>query len=151
MKHKGPALTAMAFLVAACSQPPEQVVTGTSHCTEVQLTPNLMMRLSSYYGHPDSVQLWVVQACHPTGTSCSAILTYDHSLGPVYAVEGNVVTVNLLGGSSPRVHHERAKMGPVDYTFRVHRITGHVSQDDVRSFRGRVQHQCPASNQQFPR
>jgi hypothetical protein len=151
LKVKGHALTATAFLIAACSQAPEQVVTGTSHCTEVKLTPNLMMRLSSYYGHPDSIQLWVVQACHPTGTSCSPILTYDHSLPPVYALHGNIVTVNLLGGGNPRVHDERAKIGPIEYRFRAHLITGDVGEDGVRAFRRRVQHRCPASNQQFPR
>jgi hypothetical protein len=150
LKVKGHALTVTALLVAACGQSPEQVVTSTSHCTEVKLTSNLMMRLSSYRGHPDSNQLWVVQACHPTGTACSPILTYHHTPPPVYAVNGNTVTVNLLGGSDPRVHHERMKIGPNEYAFRAHVITGDVGEKGVRAFRKRVQHRCPANNQQYP-
>jgi hypothetical protein len=150
LKVKRHVLTVTALLVAACGQTPEQVVSGTSHCTGVKLTPNLMMRLSSYYGHPDSIKLWVVQACHPTGTACSPILTYDHAPPPVYAVKGNMVTVNLLGGRDPRMHHEQAKIGSSEYAFRAHVITGDVAENGVRAFRSRVQHRCPASNQQVP-
>lgn len=151
LKVKGRALTATALLVAACSQSPQQVVTGTSHCTEVKLTSNLMMRLSSYKGYPDSITLWVVQACHPTGTVCSPILTYDHAPPPVYSLNGNTVTVNLLGGRDPSVHHEQAKIGSSVYAFRAHVMTGDVGQTGVRAFRSGVQHRCPASNQQYPR
>ena len=148
LKVKSHALAA-ALLVAACNQSPEQVVTGTSHCSEVMLTSDLVMRLSSYYGHPDSIKLWVVQACS-RGTACKPILTYDHAPPPVYAIHGKTVTVNLLGGDGPRVHHEQAQIGSSEYLFRAHVITGDVGQNGVRAFQSRVKHHCPASNQQYP-
>jgi len=144
-------VTATALFMAGCTQSPEQIVTGTSHCTEVRLTPDLTMRLSSYFGYPDSIRLWVVQACHPSGTACTPVLTYDHASPPVYEVNGSTVTANLLGGLRPRILREHVKMGSSEYVFRVHRITGRVSRDGVQSFMSHVEHKCPANNQPYPR
>lgn len=95
---------AMALFLAACSQAPDQVVTSTRHCSEVKLTPDLTIRLSSYYGYPDSITMWVLQSCHATGTACSPLLTYSHAPPPVYRVAGSTVSVNILGGSGDPAH-----------------------------------------------
>ena len=150
MRWSNYALAVATLVLAACRQSPEQIVTGTSHCTEVKVTSDLMMRLSQYYGYPDSIPLWVVQACHSTGTACSPVLTYDHAPPPVYTVSGNSVTVNILGGHDPRIHHEQVKIGSSTYNFRPHVIVGDVGQSGVRAFLTRVQHLCPAGNQQYP-
>ena len=138
------------LVLAACGQSPEQIVTGTSHCTEVKVTPHLTMRLSRYYGYPDSIELWVVQACHPTGTACSPVLTYDHAPPPVYTVSGQDVTVSILGGRISSMHNERVKMGSRLYKFQPHVIAGEKGERGVRAFLSRVQHLCPAGNQPFP-
>lgn len=144
--------TAACLLTSACGQSPEQVVTSTRHCTDVQLTPDLMMRLSSYAGHPDSIRLLVVQACHSTGTACSPLLTYRDALPPVYEVRGSTVTVHLLGGGSePKVHHDKIKTGLNEYALDVNRIRGNVGKSGVQTFQRQIRHRCPLSNQRYPR
>lgn len=137
--------TAVVLTAGGCSQSAERVVTSTSHCTSVQAAPDLLMRLSSYAGHPDSVRLWVVQACHPTGTACSPILTYDHAPPPIYEVKGNTVAVKLLGGGKPRLHRASIKSGAQDYAVIVQRYAG-----DAQAFQRQVQHRCPPDNRQYP-
>ena len=138
--------TVTALLASGCGQSAEQVVTSTSHCTDVQVTPNLLMRLSSYAGHPDSIRLFVVQACHPTGTACSPILTYDHAPPPIYEVNGNTVEVQLLGGGKPRVHNGSINMGTETYEVIVQSHAGR----GAKAFYRQIQHRCPPSSRHYP-
>lgn len=144
MRFGGLAVTAL-LAVGGCGQSPEQVVTGTIHCSGVQVAPSLLMRLSSYTGHPDSIPLWVVQACHPTGTACLPILTYDHAPPPLYDMRGQTLVVRLLGGREPRVHNASVKMGGEEYAITIQRYTG-----DVGAFLELVEHRCPPPNRQYP-
>jgi hypothetical protein len=138
-----------ALLLASCGQSPEQIVSGTQHCTEVVLSPDLMMRLSSYLDYPDSVSVWVVQACHPTGTACSPVATYDHAPPPVYAVAGDTLTIEVLGGNL-RTHVDKVTTSRA-YRVRTHKITGDVGAQGVEAFYGKGRHRCPPSNRQYPR
>jgi hypothetical protein len=112
------------------------------------LSPDLMMRLSSYAGYPDSTIIWVVQACHPTGTACSPVAVYDHAPPPVYNLQGDVLTIELLGGNL------QSQANSVN-TGRPHRIvtrkiTGDVGAEGINEFYRRGSHRCPADNRQYP-
>ena len=137
-----------ALFLFGCGQTPEKIVTSTRHCTEVTLDADLMMRLSSYSGYPDSTEQWVVQVCHPTGTACSPILTYDHAPPPVYSLEGDRITVELLGGNLQK-HVDTVTVGRT-YRIRTHVITGYVSPKGIEAFQRKVRHRCPPGNQQYP-
>lgn len=143
-----PLIVTLTLLLTGCGQSPERIVTSTIHCTPVVLAPDLMMRLSSYADYPDSVAVWVVQACHPTGTACSPVLTYDHSLPPVYSVTGKTITVELLGGNL-RTHADKAHFGHYDYALRTHVILGNAGAKGIQAFKQRVQHRCPEGGQQY--
>jgi hypothetical protein len=149
LMRRGISSVAIACL-AGCSQSPEQIVTSTSHCTEVRVTPDLMIRLSSYAGYPDSIRLWVVQACHVTGTACDPILTYSHAPPPKYEVRRGTLTISLLGGGEPRVHQDRVKFGSTNYQVAVRHLRGRPSQHDLDSFIRRPLHQCPPGSRPYP-
>jgi hypothetical protein len=122
--------------VAACTPSPEDVVTETRHCGGVQLPRGLLMRLSSY----SADQLWVVQACHRTGTGCAPILTYRHSLPPAFSVaKDGTVTIELLGGFVSEIHRDEIQMGPDRrYDVVVRHITGNVGEEGLNRFRARI-------------
>ena len=139
---------ATALLLVGCGQSPERIVSSTQHCTEVVLSPDLMMRLSSYSDYPDSVAVSVVQACHPTGTACSPVVTYDHAPPPVYALADDTLTIELLGGNL-RTQVDRVTTGRV-YRVQTHKITDNVGAKGVEAFYRKGRHRCPPSNRQYP-
>lgn len=137
------------LLLAGCGPSPEQIVTSVRHCTPARLSPDLMMRLSSYAVEPDSVQVWVVQACHSTGTACSPIASYRHAPPPAYALAGDTVTLELLGGTL-HTHADQVRMTR-PYRVRVHVITGNVGERGVAAFSWRIRHICPLDGEAYPR
>ena len=141
-------MTLATVALAGCGQSPESIVASTQHCSQAVLSPDLMMRLSSYAGYPDSTTIWVVQACHPTGTACSPVATYDHAPPPVYTLEGRTLTVELLGGNL-QSHVDSVNTGGV-YRVVARHITGNVGVEGVKEFYKKGSHRCPASNQQYP-
>lgn len=70
---------------------------------------------------------------------------------PVYEVKGGTVTVHLLGGGEPRVHHDTFDMRVNEYAVNVNTIEGNVVESGVHAFRRQIRHRCPRSNQHYPR
>ena len=136
---------AVSLFTAGCSQPSERIAAGTHHCTEVRLAPDLTMRLSSY---GEEQERWVAQACHPTGTACTVVLSYDHAPPPIYTISGHTVDVELLGG----VLHRRLDEAKTSRTFnfRTHVVTENIGTAGIRSFYSKIQHVCPPPNRQYP-
>ncbi len=136
-----------ALILANCAPPADQIAASTRHCADVRLATDLSMRLSSY---GEDKERWVVQACHPSGTACTRVLSYDYAPPPVYSMDDDeTVTIEVLGGKI-LAHVDEAATSQ-KFHFRTHKITGNVGPAGIKSFYARIQHRCPPPNRLYPR
>ena len=99
------------LFLTGCGVSPADVVASTQHCSVVRVSPDVMVRLSRYYGSGDSVPLRVVQACLPGG-GCTALMTYFHAEPPLVSMSGDgTLLIELLGGQITDVHSREVRTG----------------------------------------
>ncbi|WP_143093722.1 hypothetical protein [Caulobacter sp. UNC279MFTsu5.1] len=140
-------VAAPALILANCAPPSDQIAASTRHCADVRVAADLSMRLSSY---GEDNERWVVQACHPSGTACTRVLSYEHAPPPVYSMgDDETVTIEVLGGKL-LAHVDEAATSR-KFHFRAHKITGNMGAEGVKSFYARIQHRCPPPNRLYPR
>lgn len=103
----------------------------------MQISPNLLMRLSAYEPSPMAERLWLVQACQPQGY-CEAVVSFRDALGPVYSVnDQGALVVELLGGRIVDIHRGEIRWRQGSRPIIVQRVQGR-SAEDLRRFRARM-------------
>ena len=158
MSNKQYSVAMLAVCLVGCGPSAADIVTGTNRCGSVPVGKDLIVRLSSYDISNASDTNWVIQACHPSGSSCKPILTYSRFLPPNYnLVIGEVLEINLAGGGRIEKHNETIEIGQRTYKVHVNTISS-LDEPAMGDFRekagisrsGHLQNVCSELAQTYP-
>ncbi len=111
--------------LTGCAPSAGTVLANGSHCGDVELGPDLTMRVLGYVSRWDHTQVFYVYACARKADRCRPVAFFFHALQPAFeSLSDGTINVDIFGGHLHRLHDGPMRVDGHRYVIHVREVGG---------------------------